>query len=208
MKKILFCAAIAVMALSACGKKTTAKTYDFTGKTLRLIELAGEKYDPASTMRAAEMVFDTKDHFAGNTGCNLFNGGYYVNADTLRFSENVAMTRMMCDETSNNVERAMTALISEANRYVVEGDRVSIFNGDRLLGVFGIVGAAPAGCCQKGAVKAGCCKKDSTVCPKDSAACARKCVEKRACCKKDSAACVKKCEKKCQKVCTKGADNK
>lgn len=114
MKRILFISAIIAMAMTACGTKKAVKTFDFAGKTLQLVEIGGQAYAPESTVRPAEITFNAEGHVAGKTGCNLFNGSYYANADTLRFPQPMAMTRMMCDETSNNIEMAMTQLLDQA----------------------------------------------------------------------------------------------
>lgn len=185
MKRILFISAIIAMAMTACGTKKAVKTFDFAGKTLQLVEIGGQAYAPESTVRPAEITFNAEGHVAGKTGCNLFNGSYYANADTLRFPQPMAMTRMMCDETSNNIEMAMTQLLDQARHYKVDGNRISIYSEQELLGVFNV--AAPAqGCCKADASKK-CCKGDSAkVCCKGKAD--AKCV-------KDSTACKKVCTK-------------
>ena len=139
MKKILLISAVAALAMTSCGDKKTAETYDFAGKTLQLVELNGEAYSVESTTRAAELTFGADGQLAGSTGCNLINGTYYANEDTLRFPQPLAMTRMMCDEVSNAVEMGMAELLSNANLYAVDEDHISIFNGETLLGVFAVV---------------------------------------------------------------------
>lgn len=135
MKKILFYAALVAMTFTSCAKKNT---YTFAGKTLNLIELPGVAYQSDAVTRAVTLKFDADNSFSGASGCNLINGSFYVNADTLRFPQPIAMTRMMCDDASNAVEQAMTQLVNNANRYVVDGEQVSIYNGETLLGVFAI----------------------------------------------------------------------
>lgn len=182
MKKLLFISMVVAMAVSACCTKP--ETYDFSGKTLVLKELAGEAYDSASTVRAVELIFMAEENaLAGNVGCNLVRGSYYVNADTLMFPQPMAMTRMMCDEVSNDVEMKMTDLLNKTNRYAVNGTSVSLYAGEELLGVFEIV--APAQCCKANGAK--CCKADGEkkCCKGDSVKCCK--ADSAKCCKADSA---------------------
>lgn len=192
MKKILFIVAMAAMALVSCSTKEV-KTFDFAGTTLKLIEMPGVEYDTTTVARVVELIFGDENRLAGKTGCNLVNGSYYANGDTLNFPQPMAMTRMMCDEMSNNVETAMTNMLAATNRYTVEGDVMSLYNGGELLAKFRIV--AQAKCCKHQCAKEGdhkCCKHEGDSCKHEGE---HKCM-------KDSAACQKPCEKHCQKACS------
>lgn len=201
MKRLLFFSMIAAISFTACCKKT--ETYDFAGKTLLLTELAGEKYEPASTQRPVELKFMAKDNaLAGNVGCNLISGSYYVNRDTLIFPQPMAMTRMLCDEVSNQVEMQMTELLINVNRYEVKDNSVLLYNGKELLGTFNIAECNADGrkCCEKASCEKTKCNADSVkCCKKDSTKCCK--MQKEGCAaKKCDKSCAKKCDKPCKKT--------
>ncbi|MGM9804922.1 MAG: META domain-containing protein, partial [Candidatus Aphodosoma sp.] len=161
------------------------KTFNFAGTTLKLVEMPGVAYDTASVARIVELKFGEENRMAGNTGCNIVNGQFYANADTLRFPQPMAMTRMMCDETSNAVEMAMTNMLANTNRYTVENDMMSLYNGDELLAKFRIISVP------------GCCKHH------DGKQCEHKCAkEGEKCCKHhDGEPGEHKCAKEGEKCC-------
>ena len=150
MKKILLIVAVAAVTMAACCKKTTAEAYDFAGKKLQLIELNGKEYAPATTVRPVEINFDKENRMNGTTGCNLFNGAYAVKADTLSFPQPIAMTRMMCDEASNQIEISITKLLNGASTYTVTNDIISLFNGETLVAKFRVASGEGKSCCQGG----------------------------------------------------------
>lgn len=140
IKNLLFAVTLlSAVAFTACSKQAAvAKVYPLEGKTLHLVSLAGMDYDSSKMARPVSLNFLTDTKVAGSTGCNLVNGTYTIGAGVISFSDKMASTMMMCDEASNNVERAMLDLFGEANRYTVENGLMSVYNGEELLGVFRI----------------------------------------------------------------------
>lgn len=194
MKKIAFLSIFAALLLVAC--QTKKETYNFAGKILSLTELSGVEYNPESTQRPVTLIFgETENALSGNVGCNLVRGTYYANEDTLKFPQPMAMTRMLCDSLSNEVEMQMVNLLSNADKYTVsenEGVKtITIFAGEEKLGVFTVTekeSCCGEKCCDKEqcAEKKECCQKDS---------CNKECCQKagEGCCKKDSCCAKEEC---------------
>ena len=134
MKKILFVAALAAMSVTTFAKKQDVRPMNFSGQTLHLVEINGEKYSAESTMRPVQMVF-ANDKVHCQTGCNTANAGFTLNGDTIRFSQPMS-TMMACDEVSNKMERSILDLMQNTNRYSVSDKLVSFYHDNDLLGVF------------------------------------------------------------------------
>lgn len=81
---------------------------------------------------------------AGNASCNRFTGGYVAEGDSLSVGR-LATTMMACpDEERMTQERRYTRALQAAARYLIEGDRLTIRDGDgQTLMTFR--GVAPAG---------------------------------------------------------------
>lgn len=145
MKKIFFCAILCALVFTSCGgsKKTT---YDFTGKAISPTEIGGVAITEESTEKPVKILFREGNAIGGCLGCNYIAGGsYYINEDTITFSE-FGITRAMCDENTNKIERQMVELLSNTNVYTVEDDIVSFYKDNSLLGKFKFVDV-PEACC-------------------------------------------------------------
>ncbi len=124
MKKILI-GLLAVLVLSACSGGSASS---IVGQW----ELVS--YGSASSQTPAVEGVDTSIEFSadgklhGNVGCNVFNGDYKVDGDTLTFSP-VASTLMFCDGVVEQ-ETATLAVFSESASFVLDGDTLTITSAD------------------------------------------------------------------------------
>ncbi len=144
MKKILFCAVMCALMLTACGSKKT--TYDFTGKMITPVQLGNVEYTEELTEKPVAILFREGNEIGGCLGCNFIAAGsYYVNEDTLTFSP-LGITRALCDENSNMIESQMLEILGNVNKYIVEDDILSLYKDEELLGKFKFV-EKPEGCC-------------------------------------------------------------
>lgn len=193
MKKIVFLSALVAMLLAAC--QSPKETYNFAGKILTLTELSGVEYNPETTERPVALIFGEKDNsLSGNVGCNLVRGKYYANEDTLTFPQPMAMTRMMCDPVSNEIEMKMVSLLNGADRYVVADNdgvpTITVFAGEEKLAVFTVT--EKENCCGEkkeccGEKKEGCCSDKKECCGEGKDGCCKdKCCKGNGTCDKDS----------------------
>ena len=76
---------------------------------------------------------------AGSTGCNNILGRYEQDGDRIRFSA-LATTRMAClDEEANRQEGAFVEALGQVDRFMVSGDALTLFQGERLRARFAAV---------------------------------------------------------------------
>lgn len=124
MKKILI-GLLAVLVLSACSGGSASS---IVGQW----ELVS--YGSASSQTPAVEGVDTSIEFSadgklhGNVGCNVFNGDYKVDGDTLTFSP-VASTLMFCGDVAEQ-EASTLAVFSESASFVLDGDTLTITSAD------------------------------------------------------------------------------
>ena len=78
--------------------------------------------------------FDTaKGSAGGNSGCNVFGGGFEVTGTAIKFSEIMATMRACEFEGRMEVERGFLDALRQADRFEVTGKRLSISRGGKLL---------------------------------------------------------------------------
>jgi len=80
----------------------------------------------------ALLVFLADGNLGGNAGCNALNSSWTVDGDSLTFGE-VALTRMSCSDEANEIERRVVAVLGDADRFEIEGNRLLVWAGDRAL---------------------------------------------------------------------------
>ena len=133
MKKILFAAAAALVALTACdgAKKAVA----LEGTQWKLEQMEGI---PAEAItREADfftLTFNAADTMVnGRTNCNRFFGRYALNGNELEF-DNMGMTRMACPDGAD--EAAFTAAIESTTHYEMDGPMLLLLSNGDLIAVF------------------------------------------------------------------------
>ncbi len=89
--------------------------------------------------RASIKFKTTQNRISGNTGCNNFFGNYEVEGEYISFAQ-MGSTRMLCDEESNKTERDFLNILSGKKlRFDVADQTLNLYDGNRLVMMFGIV---------------------------------------------------------------------
>lgn len=138
MKKLVAAVALLV-AMTACGG--AQKNAPLEGTMWKLSEMKGI---PASAMEAESDFFTLQLRAAdtmvsGRTNCNRFFGRYTVKDARLSFDQ-MGMTRMACPDMA--YEEAFVKMLSEVDRYAVDGKELKLYGDDRHLATFTAVEAA------------------------------------------------------------------
>lgn len=108
-------------------KDTYWKLIEIDGEKVQLVE--GQKREVRITLASQDArVF-------GFSGCNQLMGGYEQEGDTLRFSK-LAGTMMMCAPPLMTLERQVLKAIGETSRYRIDGEQLTLFDGDRVVARF------------------------------------------------------------------------
>lgn len=139
MKKILFAAAAALVALTACNG--ARKTVALEGTQWKLEQMEGI---PAEAItREADfftLTFNAADTMVnGRTNCNRFFGRYALNGNELEF-DNMGMTRMACPEME--YENAFVEMLNGVDGYAIEGETLTLLGNGKALATFKAQSAA------------------------------------------------------------------
>lgn len=118
-------------------KQTEKSVWTYIGQNdWQLIQLnnVGKDYGKAS------IKFDiTENRVSGNAGCNNFFGSYNVEGEYISFTQ-MGATKMLCDEESNQTEHEFLKILSGKKlRYDVADQTLNLYDGDRLVMMFGVV---------------------------------------------------------------------
>ncbi|RMH65971.1 MAG: META domain-containing protein [Cyanobacteria bacterium J003] len=103
----------------------------------QLQRLGNPPLPPRNPMDTVFIEFDPSAQQAtGFSGCNNFTSGYSVNAQQLRFSA-VATTRRACmGPWAQRIEMSFLQSLEQTNRYRIEGNTLTFYDGDRPLAMF------------------------------------------------------------------------
>lgn len=141
MKRVV--AAVALLfAMTACGG-AQKNALPLEGTMWKLSEMKGI---PATAIDAEADAFTLQLNpadtmVAGRTNCNRFFGRYELKDARLSFG-NMGMTRMACPDMT--YEEAFVKMLSEVDRYAVEGKELKLYGEDRPLATFRAVEAPAA----------------------------------------------------------------
>lgn len=118
-------------------KQTEKSVWTYIGENdWQLIQLnnVGKDYGNAS------IKFDTTENrVSGNAGCNSFFGSYNVEGEYILFTQ-MGATKMLCDEESNQTEDEFLKILSgQKLRYDVADQTLNLYDGNRLVMMFGVV---------------------------------------------------------------------
>lgn len=81
--------------------------------------------------RLPSLTFDlASKKFTGNTGCNSMGGLFFVNGDSLAFSEQMVMTRKACEGYN---EKAFIDNLSKTNRYKIVDGLLQLMSDQTIL---------------------------------------------------------------------------
>ncbi|MCC6500071.1 MAG: META domain-containing protein [Anaerolineales bacterium] len=124
MKKILI-GLLAVLVLSACSGGSASS---IVGQWELVSHGSASSQTPAVEGVDTSIEFSADGKLHGNVGCNVFNGDYKVDGDTLTFSP-VASTLMFCEDVAAQ-ESSTLAVFSESATFVLDGDTLTITSAD------------------------------------------------------------------------------
>jgi heat shock protein HslJ len=97
---------------------------------------AGGARTPAQTGTVVSLQFDAETgRITGNTGCNTYGGSFEISGERLPIGE-MFMTKRACLEPSfNEQEKRFTEALQAAEKFKIEGDKLTIFTktGEQLL---------------------------------------------------------------------------
>lgn len=117
--------------ISQCAPATLENT------VWNLIELDGKAFEmPVSAKRVYIQLKgnDEEQNLSGFAGCNSMGGHYSAPGDHAIVFEPIS-TRMFCEDTME-LENAFIKMLTEADRYQIEGRQLLLYKGDLLLGKF------------------------------------------------------------------------
>lgn len=123
MKKIITIAAsiAAMMAVSCTGEAPLAGEWEVV--TIKGEEVTGTLNKPAIT------IDDKMTGYSGETGANLVNGPLTVKGDEITFGE-AAMTRMMADPATMDVEMNYIEVLNTARKVSVADGTMTLMDED------------------------------------------------------------------------------
>jgi heat shock protein HslJ len=134
---------LAVLAAGcASGARETASpaSGSLTNTYWKLTELDGRAVLASPNRREPHLrLMADGTRVAGSTGCNNILGRYEQDGDRIRFSA-LATTRMAClDEEANRQEGAFVEALGQVDRFMVSGDALTLFQGERPRARFAAV---------------------------------------------------------------------
>lgn len=117
--------------------QTTETAWNYIAKNnwkLLMLHNIGQDYGDAA------IKFDLKEHrVTGNTGCNSFFGNFNVEGEYITFNQ-MGATKKYCDTETNKTESKVLSILSDKKlRYDVADQTLNLYDGDRMIMVFGIV---------------------------------------------------------------------
>lgn len=129
MKKVLL-GLMLVLFLQACAEKIGMESIMNTKWVLT--EWPGETMP--NTTKKATLDFGTDNRVSGRSFCNGFGGSASINGNAIKFSE--LMGTMMYCEDVGQAESKYTEGLRTTNAFKIVGNKLQLFNGDKLLMVF------------------------------------------------------------------------
>ena len=115
-----------------CTDTEQASHTPLPGTTWNLAELNNEKIQHPGP-QVPHLRFET-EKVTGNDGCNNFFGGYKLDGNSLKFGM-LGSTRMACPQIKD-FDMEFNKMISATTRYRITGDKLELFENDKLLASF------------------------------------------------------------------------
>jgi heat shock protein HslJ len=140
MNKLALFALLTLITTSSCSSPAKTQTQmksnaSFDNTRWKLTGLAGLDSLPGLRKDAFIQFNGTEGRYHGNAGCNLVNGSYTLEGNTLRFGP-AAMTRMACPEAEMNVEMAFTKMLQEVDGFLITGEKLELRSGAKTVATF------------------------------------------------------------------------
>ena len=113
-------------------KASNAQSASLESKKWVVQEIGGKAVHVKGTMPF--IVFDpTRSSAGGNTGCNVFGGSYASSGNTVRIYDTVSTMRACIEDERMTIERQFMDALQNASRFEINGERLSLYRGERLL---------------------------------------------------------------------------
>jgi heat shock protein HslJ len=133
VKKYLLTLLIVSLATSACSAQNTEEPAASLIGAWKLTSYGTASSPvPAAEDTEAGITFNEDGTVAGNSGCNGFGGNYTVEGDQVTFSE-IVSTLIACEEPIMSQEGAVLEALTDAVVYEIEGNTLTLTNGDMAL---------------------------------------------------------------------------
>ncbi len=85
----------------------------------------------------AFIVFDAvKKSAGGNSSCNVFGGSYKSDGNNLKITETFSTMRACIEDKRMDIERDFFDALKNVDRYEIQGNKLSLYQGDKLLLTF------------------------------------------------------------------------
>jgi heat shock protein HslJ len=131
MMKYFYSVAALLLVLGCADTEQTSQE-PLLGTTWNLAEMNNEKIQhPGPTI--PHLRFEA-ERVSGNDGCNNFFGGYTLDGNSLKFGM-LGSTRMACPQIKG-FDMEFNKMISATTRYRITGDKLGLFENDKLLASF------------------------------------------------------------------------
>lgn len=126
--KNIFLSIFAIIILASCSSVATSKKLGSSQPSI-----AGTNWVLSDNVKGNTPSMKIENgKITGNSGCNNYSGELILNAANGGFSAgNVATTRKMCDNM--NVESNFLQMLSQTNKYVVNGITLELYKDNLLL---------------------------------------------------------------------------
>ena len=131
MMKYFYSVAALLLVLGCADTEQTSQT-PLLGTTWNLAEMNNEKIQHPGP-QIPHLRFEA-EKVTGNDGCNNFFGGYTLDGNSLKFGM-LGSTRMACPQIKG-FDMEFNKMISATTRYRITGDKLALFENDKLLASF------------------------------------------------------------------------
>lgn len=131
MMKYFYSVAALLLVLGCADTEQTSQA-PLLGTTWNLAEINNEKIQHPGP-QIPHLRFEA-EKVTGNDGCNNFFGGYTLDGNSLKFGM-LGSTRMACPQIKG-FDMEFNKMISATTRYRITGDKLELFENDKLLASF------------------------------------------------------------------------
>lgn len=132
MKTYLLMIFLLALTLSACSGNAQASSASLIGAWSLTAYGPADAPVPAVEGSGAGLTFNEDGTVSGNSGCNGLGGDYTVEGDQITFGQFVS-TLMACEDPIMLQEQAAHKVLTGTATYKIEGDTLTITNGDSVL---------------------------------------------------------------------------
>ena len=131
MMKYFYSVAALLLVLGCADTEQTSQA-PLLGTTWNLAEINNEKIQHPGP-QIPHLRFEA-EKVTGNDGCNNFFGGYTLDGNSLKFGM-LGSTRMACPQIKG-FDMEFNKMISATTRHRITGDKLELFENDKLLASF------------------------------------------------------------------------